>query len=819
MLLLTFPAYAQSDSEKIDQMRKLADQYKIAIEERYGRGIVLRLPDNIDTLPGLHVTKESGKNVILPSGDAQYVRCIRTAIETMGLTSAAGAAGGAPGFLLGVNIAAVQAGRDASNCAVENTQRLFEALSGLEATDRAKGLTVQIDSFSKELEGLQGELTDVKSAILALQFSMKQDMQQTLAALMEKAVTKQDVEQIVTSEMRSMQENTRKYFAELREHQATAAKMEKAKADIEVAQQGLTSFVGIVFRKNPTLANKINRGVMGAAQIAQIGIAMSVASPFGAVMLSLTAMGVMDSMFGSSADAGAIFNQAVLENIQELKHDISILGGEMHARFDAVERSLAVMADYMRKGFIVMDGKLDALRTALGEMREEADVKDRLLASSLGYLLSGQFNISAQRCLQGLAAASLNLHDYGNCLGDFKLYATDVARLDMIAGSGRIANDPLGNVTANFYISIDTGKMLGYLSTLDRKIKNSPAAGDAPSPLEWVRGVEAYLALLDKYDTLEAVRSTRSKHDSISEEQNNIESMIDAGQQIKHVAQHLRRDGAVAVIGLYIAEMQKFSDLLAKAVIDDLATRPLGVTRDITWRREWVEQTRYSSSWFRPCADINRGVGGIPDVIANDGDRLSIEYASQCWRDMFTNKDTDGPAKESALAFAKSVSEGQFSFGAKMSHDEAVKNLQTLYLKREPTEKYSRQVNDSIRLSLEEMVQKPEAQQFLGRLQLLQNLVLQCLLIGADNASDPQLQANIQLVQSLATTPAQLNTLLSRVTFKSSKPLSDVFAIEANKIFAAEQTRVVDVLKTTQPKDSFPFVDRPLALLGALVLH
>ncbi|TNC08451.1 hypothetical protein FF100_29375 [Methylobacterium terricola] len=815
------PVFAQLDEDGLVKLRQSAQKYKIEIQKYFDSRPILTLPDDLDEFPGFKVTKNSsGKNVVLPSGDEEYVRCMRGAWETFGIASTAGIATATiPGAVIGIGAGGTQAILDAHSCAEQNASRLFEVLANLEADGQAKGISVQMDAFSKELTGMQGELIGLRGSVVASQLLIKEQMQKSFNELLSKAVTQEDMEKIVSAGMNHIKDNTRKYFVELRQRQIANDEMSKLQSNIQLTQQGLTSLVNVAFRDNPKLANKINRGIGGAAELAKIGVALSAAAnPFTAVMLSLKAMGVMASIFGGG-DGGAAFNQIIFDNIQALRKDISEMRDEMRTRFDAIDRSLIVVADYMRSGFIVIDGKLDNLRAALGDIREEGEIRAKIQESAISYLLSGALSVSSQRCLKGDASQSVDRNAYSTCLGDFKLYATDVARLDMIAGSGRIAADPLGTVSNMFYLSVDSGRSIGYLSALNRKITNAPVVAEAPSPLEWVKGVQAYLELLSRYHRLEKVRSEVAKSEIINNEQDNINSMIDAGNEIKKRARYLRRDGIIALIDLYNDETKKFINDIVPIIYRELAKRPLGVTKEQTTRKEWIIQVNGHSSVFSPCGSITREIAGIDDVIASEGDWQSFEHGERCWPSAFTNKDNDAALKQQGLRFARSQSDGEFEIKSLRTKNEATIRIQEKYLEKQIVSKFSPQTLEMLSLSIAATLKSDESSRTMYRLAFLHELILQQIMIGSNDTSDANLPDKIKLVQSLPTSASQIRELIDRLTYKSEKILRVAFSEGMADLFNGEKKRVSDAIRAMPDNDNFPFIEPSLRQLRAVRIN
>lgn len=827
VFILSLSATAHADEaldKQFAELKALGQQYNMQVQA-VASGFKVTLPANIPALPGYASKNENGKTVVTFEGDSQYIRCAKRLARTGLMTFGAGLASGRKEAVIGGTAALVQGGYDSDDCITEARERMIDAIDKYGETQTVKGITVKMGDFETKLKGAQGEVKNLNSALLSVESRLKTNLKKQLAEATKKIVTEEQLERIVADKMKSIKEQTAKYFDDLKQSQAAMQKeqerirkAQQLQADIQTTAQGLTALVGLVV-ENPKTAQKINNGISGCAQLAQIGVALAGASnPFTAVMLSLSAFGVMNSMFGGGE--GTSYDAVILANIQSLQNDINSMRSEIRERFDMIQKSLATLASYMENRFNGIDTKLVAIQTELHNFREDQDIVNSLALSGISYSLTYPFNASVQSCFEGDASKSLSRAAFGNCLGNFKVHATSVARMDLISGGARVpSTDFLGNLAAKYYLSVDASQTLAYASTLDRKIEGRPIEKSPPSPLEWVRGAEAYMAMIERYDDLPNVKREATKKEILTNEKNNVKSIVEAGEQIKVAAETVREEGAISALTLYSKEMEEFSKKLQEELLKHMTKHPLGVTKPVTWRSVSAELVDGHSSLLRACAHLNRGLIGMQDVIATDDDKIVIEEGTWCTSTAMTDKENVDGVRAGQVADAQNTAEEAFPLHRVRTPEDALEELHKRYLERQAVKNYTEQAKAGIPFLINALLQTKEMVDRLARVEYLQQLLLQHVLVGIDNPADPVVKNNVKLIQSLAVKPGQVSVILKNINYKLDAPLKDMFAVEAARVFAEEELRVVAAIKANPPNNAFPFVDRTLSRLRAVYVR
>lgn len=820
--------------------------------QKQGEGIFkIVLPSDIPRIPGFSYRIEGGKRVVYPGQSPEYGACLQglfgPTVLGVGSATAGGAIAGATlgadaikdfakagagGFVTAATGASALDGFAGLNCVNSARERLMNAVYQLPGKAPGKGVVVVAGGATKTLTGNKGEAAQINAMLAETEKRLAERFRKEIKDEIDKkfgdAGDKQKkMQSIVASEMKKMKEKTTAYYAAVRKAQDEAQKKADARRielenaqklhdDIQLAAQGLTAFVGIAFSDNPKLAAEINRGIAGVSQLAQIGVAISVASgPFGVTMLGLSAMGVMNSMFSDSGEAG--YTKIFLDNVMELRKDIRSLRGEMHERFDALQNSLSTLAAFMDKRFNVLDTTIAEIKNELQAIHTEKDIFDRLTASGLSYSLTSTFSLSVQNCLKGNAIPSLAYRDLTVCVGNFVVHADQVSRLDLIAGGGRVPPDYLGATGTKLFLSVDPRQTLGYLTALDAKIREEDPSKVPPSPLQWKLATEAYLTLIDRFDTMSAVKKEISKASFLSKEKaDDIRTLIDGGQQIKTAAAMLREEGAITALGRYGVEMKQLVDSMTNALFDELSRSQLNLTKIVELRHDGRAQI--DASHFLPCVDLYKRVAGIDPIISAEADRVLFRVGRHCnaYGSVETDSSNDASEKEKAYNRIKDNPESLFSMHDELPEGQARQMVQSRYLERQETGKFTADVKKAIPAALEKVIASKEVIEKLQRVEYLQHLLIQYVLVGLDNPADPVTQKNVKLLQSMVTTPAKVKALFDTVSYESNQPFKARFAAEANSLVQSEEARVRTAIGNNPPNDSFPLIDATLQRLRRL---
>ncbi len=815
------PANAEVGEQfRYNELRRLADGLKVDLERRQGEGLTLILPNDFPRIPNYVESRSAdGKRIITPSGDSLYRDCMINMRLGLGL-DVGGSFGADPaGLFFGGITSYARSQLAAQQCVTDYRERLYSALSGIAVDQDIGRVRIAISDANNVLRDVQDdlldrsvELEDLGNRMRVLEQKVREELGRKFRDQLTNLATKEELQQLLDTKISSLRNRMEAYFAEAQRREMAAAERQRAQQDIQYLASGLSAVADLLFRDDPVTRNAMKSAIANFAALAQIAITLtSGATGFQAFMLVLSAAGVINNMMGTMGRMGPTTDELILREVQELRKSLGELREELRTKLEDIVRMIDNFAQYASQRFDNLDARVQATLDLLRQFKEEDEVRRKISDAALAYLLTGNVRTSMQTCLEGFASRTLTEPTYAACLGDFKLYATDIAKADLIAGSGRIARDPLSEVGQRLYLSIDGGQSFGYLLSFYERI-GGRLLRPVPHPGEWARGADAYLYLIGQYP---ADRFSTSKDEVLRAERRNIERMVAEAQAIKLYAKLLRKEGVSELLRTYLAELRALALTIAEGAAPQLAERNLGIVAEEKIRSVWVEQVGGHSSVFRGCARIS--IYMQLTVGAAKGEKVEFKRGDVCGPSQFTNRDNDTPLKNSAMAWLNIWPEDRFAWAVLKNQSDANKELHRKMLDTDNTDKMPDQVLSFIEPMVFAVFDSKESEAKYARLGFLKHLLLEAMVIGQPGDLDSDSQNLVQVISRLPSDASALRAVVGTIDYKGNVKLKDAVAQKLNERFddlikqanGAADRRVVG--------ETYPFLDRTLRRLQLLV--
>ena len=368
-LLIVSAAQAQSGSEEQGEFSATVNNWKAVLEKQIQGNVKITLPSDLKEIAGLpKPVLVDGKNVIAAASNSFFSKCMEQAASALAIEEARRSA--AHDAVAQMTLVAVANSTAMANrCQEALHSSVQEALRGLQKSDtRISELIVTVGADAFRLMGniKPEELAKISQQLVAFRSKGGADLSTIAAPFVEKYIDHVAVDKFIA-----------KKVPELRAIASTVIRSLPAKIDpklsfgnraeeVGLARDGLNVVVGIAFRSKPEVVANLTRRVNDLAKVAQIAITLgSMTNPMQAALASFSGAGALGSLFGSGGGVSAAFNQLILDQVNALRSDIQTLRGEMHERFDAIERTLAAMSDMMTKRFDKIDhGIANILRSS-----------------------------------------------------------------------------------------------------------------------------------------------------------------------------------------------------------------------------------------------------------------------------------------------------------------------------------------------------------------------------------------------------------------------------------------------------------------------
>lgn len=229
-------------------------------------------------------------------------------------------------------------------------------------------------------------------------------------------------------------------------------------------------------------------------------------------------------------------------------------------------------------------------------------------------------------------------------------------------------------------------------------------------------------------------------------------------------------------------------------------------------------RAQIDASHFLPCVDLYRRMAGTDPIISSEADWVLFRVGRYCnaGGPLETDSSNDAYWKGKSYENIKDAPERFFSMHDELPEGQARQMVQSRYLERQETGKFTADVKKAIPEALQKVINSKEVIEKLQRVEYLQHLLTQYVLVGLDNPADPVTQKNVKLLQSMATTPAKVKALFDTVSYESTQPFKARFAAEANRLVQSEEARVRTALRNNPPNDGFPLIDATLQRLRRL---
>jgi predicted nucleic acid-binding Zn-ribbon protein len=357
----------------------------------------------------------------------------------------------------------------------------------------------------------QGKMDDLQQSLADARNEVEQS-QKTLDEINERARA-----QALAQELRAHAE------AEEQKFQLTT---KSARSSIYI----LSTFIGF---SNPERARQLS--IVGSAtlqvveSVHQFNRAIEGASRLGTAMSSAILTG---NILGAAMDIASLFgggpsaDQMILREIEQLRQQIADLNKQMNSRFDHVDTALNEIYASLNDNFLAIEAELREARVDLSTVQQNIlQLHERV--NSLEFNVYDYLNAGFNRQFTGYEEACFedqNHYQLGaisqalltQCLSQFRIYGSE------------FASDPLSSRKANPILSKNLWSPKGIPPHLLRdelqyglesnlnlfsslasapalKLGNGALAalGTIPNPVEWARGVHAYIKLLtSKWDRL-----------------------------------------------------------------------------------------------------------------------------------------------------------------------------------------------------------------------------------------------------------------------------------------------------------------------------
>lgn len=819
LLLLPFlsiEAFAQ-ESSRLERYNSAATQLGAYFEASNDRQpVLLVLKDGSPKLFGFLETEDSeGRRIIEPNADQGFQDCTAGAKLGAQISGVGSLQADPVGVIAGMSAAVARYELvDVPRCHTDFQARLFDALEKVKTKADVSHLAVLIGNVTYDLDGAIGQFDELEALFLAEQARIRSEIKKQLSTILDSQFSEDEISEIVTRQMSGM---SKKFALYIRE-QASRQRRQDQISDIHATEEALKGFVLIAFQNDPNLAREISIGVSGLSRIAQTALKLAdETNAIQAAALSFNVVGAVVSLMNAFGDKGPTYDEIILEEVRALSAALQDVREEMHGRFDHLETMLIQLQMHLDGRLATIDDKLDTLLKVYRESDERESLLAEIRDASIEYLLRAPFRKSYEKCLDGTAGTALSLKDFGDCLVELKAHAIDVAKLDMITGSGRVGEDVLGAVTKDLLITIDGTLSLGYLRSIYQVLreKDEPALRAIASPVEWSRGVDAFTTLIDRSEGLKNVAREQDRSGILKLERRKIEELIAEGEAIREAVVKLRSLGFAKLLELYQVEISELAELIAKEATAQMSAFPLMVTEERR-RKTPIHDFGHSSVAkvtyvFERAIEISHGT--------LSGKRRSVFLrGTAVSREIPTLKQNDHIIRNNLANEINNLTEANAtSMDPVVDRAELQKILRREYLAHDQVSSFTVTANAFIRPSVERALKTDAAIQQLARVRLLKLIFLHHVLLGREGDLSRNDDVVLEVIAALPDKPNQVMALLS----DDQLPRDDKFSPSVVKWVTAALSEQAAALENARAylseNTEMAFVDHYLARLHQLV--
>ncbi|WP_162596114.1 hypothetical protein [Methylobacterium sp. 17Sr1-1] len=818
-LVVIFANTTQSWADPIskEKYNQLQTQVKELMASQSEKGPIIVLPKGMLPLTGFNERKNpDGQFVITPGDDPQYAGCMKTAIANFGFDVSGGT---------GIDVIAMSTNGLASmgrfkiatdDCMAAYGTHLRDALGDAQLEGDVSDLRLQYGGIHKTLGEFGGRISDLNTAILGFELSLKSSLTKDLNNITKSIMTKEAVQKLLDERLSLIRNDFKNYFEEVKKNQNVQRSRQEASEKINLSQQALVAVIEIAFANDPVAVRNLSNAVQSFAKLANLGILMAAGSTTVVVLAALSAVGVINSLIQSFGKIGPSEEQIILEQIGQLREEVKTIGQFNQRSFSTLFSFLNEFSTYVTGRFDGFDEKLSSIIELIKLNSGSAWINQRLNNTALAYLVKSPLTIDADRCLVGASSMHLSIESYTSCLASFKRYATEVAKLDIVAGSGALGEDPLNDVTRRLYLTIDGGQNYSYLLSFYNSTAGNWNSKISPNPGEWAKGVDAYLNLLSRFDKIFSIHKKHVKEEIIKQDRPRIDDLIEAGKSIKRDIKILRSLGASNIVDLYGKEIDRLNKILISRVFVETSKVDLNVTTLDMARREYIEQVNNHSSVFRVCGVIDRSVK--MSLGPNKDKSIKYETGTVCGPSVFTNKDNDMYLKQDVLASVKQWPDTRFAFTQNTTIENARMQLQAEYLDQEKSTNLSVIVFGTIRELLGSLIIKDaELIEISQRIVFLKHLLVEQLLLGYEAPPNEVYRSCIDDVQNLPGETISIAEYRRSVEIvRNDTNMRDALASSLSDADNKLLTKIRGSINEVPSSDLYPTVDRRMMVLRSL---
>ncbi|WP_342726364.1 hypothetical protein AAFG07_05565 [Bradyrhizobium sp. B097] len=339
----------------------------------------------------------------------------------------------------------------------------------------------------------------------------------------------------------------------------------------------------IVLRNNPDAQYKLSTGVksVGAIADAVVELGRNGVTDAAKILLSGNIANAALSIVGLFGPGGQDPTIALLQSgFASVRADIHQLESEMNDRFDRVDRALDTIYSSMQTRFDEITDRLDVFNGRLDGLSIVQKQEYDLSISAFQALLTQQYKMRIQTCLNPEAPKYLTYGDFAQCLTAIALYGTGDAANDVFTGAVFFDATLQPEQTVDNLDALDPDYWRGLLAASLKSPKASVAEPglsairvESPSPMGWSGAVDTYFAIRALAPKLKSAKEIKLS----SLTGGSLKHLEETGNKLFGSVVALRKYGAPVAMDIYLRDARAAAKPLAKAIVAHLAESNLGV--------------------------------------------------------------------------------------------------------------------------------------------------------------------------------------------------------------------------------------------------
>ncbi len=385
------------------------------------------------------------------------------------------------------------------------------------------------------------------------------------------------------------------------------AEVASQRENVEASVMTVQLLSRIVLSKNPVALGRITTGAKSIGAIADsINQLKQDGLRSGAkIILSGNIANAALAIVGMFGPAGKDPTTALLESgFSAVRQDIQELSIQMNDRFDRVDHALEIINSSIQTRFTDIERRLTVLDNKLTTLDDRQKNYYLTEISAFRALLSYDFKIKMDDCLNPEAAAYLENKEFANCLTVIARYGTDNATNYVFTGAVLFDPTQPPEAAATLAADNDPDYYRGYLAAslgnapnllgVDRSI----ILRKVPSPMAWSGAVDSYIALRNSGPELRKVKDIDIKKlTSIA-----LNDLKNTGKALLDSVEALRKTGGTIASGIYLRDSSAMAAPIADSLFKQVGSMDLGIAEE-------VEDRHYALSYPNNtiALDLHRG--------------------------------------------------------------------------------------------------------------------------------------------------------------------------------------------------------------------